>query len=138
MKSNRPRKSANVPVTKAMLYKVRDELKSETSSIRHDLKAFRSDMSSRFHNVDSKFDGMNSKFHGIDSRFDEMNAKFHNVDSRFDDLDSKFHKVMAEIQKLTGEVHNTRLLMEEQNSKNIFVLDGYTSLSDRLSKLEKT
>ncbi len=71
-KSNRPRKSANVPVTKAMLYKVRDELKSETTSIRHDMKAFRSDMNSRFHDV-------GSKFHKVIAEVQKLSSEVHNT-----------------------------------------------------------
>jgi hypothetical protein len=51
------------------------------------------------------------------------------MNSKFALMDSKFDKVIS-------EVHRIGLLVEEQNARNKFVLDGYTSLSDRLDKAE--
>jgi hypothetical protein len=60
----------------------------------------------------------------------EVSGRFKEVDARFDKVDSSFLKVLA-------EVHRIGLMVEEQNARNKFVLDGYTSLSDRLDKVEK-
>jgi hypothetical protein len=62
--------------------------------------------------------------HSIVSLESKMESKFKSVDGRFDLIDSKFEKVLA-------EVHRVGLLVEEQNSRNRFVLDGYASLDER-------
>lgn len=60
------------------------------------------------------------------------------------DIKSLAGKVAHEFQGLKAEVHRIGLLVEEQNARNIFVLDGYQQiyhsqkdLSDRMGSLEK-
>lgn len=50
-------------------------------------------------------------------------------DARFSQMDSKFDLVLSEIHRMT-------VLMEEQNSRNKFVLDGYDSIYQRQDSLE--
>jgi hypothetical protein len=87
-KSLKPRKSSHILVTKKMLFGVRDELKSDITTLRLETKAAITD-------------------------------------------------VKADVSKVLAAVHRVEVLVEEQNARNIFVLDGYTSLSDRVSQLEK-
>jgi len=101
-KRNPPLKSPDIPVTQAMLVKVRDELKSDISSVRSEVKALEQ----------------------------KMDARFSRVDSRFSQMDAKFDKVIS-------EVHRIGLLVEEQNARNKYVLDGYGLLNDRIDKNEK-
>jgi hypothetical protein len=69
LKSKEPiLRKGDVPVTRNMLFSVRDQLKEEISSLRHDL---------------------------------------------------------------TAQIHRLGVLMEEQNARNAFVLDGYASLFER-------
>jgi hypothetical protein len=44
-------------------------------------------------------------------------------------VDSKLEKVLSEIQRLA-------VIVEEQNQRSKYVLDGYSSLDLRVSKLE--
>ena len=101
-----PTKSPHIPTTQEMLYEVRDELKSDTQALRHE---------------------MNSKFAKIDSKF----AK---IDSKFAEMNSQIQELHSEIQSVHSAVHRVALLMEEQNARNKYVLDGYTSLNDRLEE----
>jgi len=87
-KSRPPIKSKDVPVTQKMLFGVRDELKTDISSVRFEIKSFRSEMDSRF-------------------------------------------------QKVISEIHRVGVLVESQHAENRYVLDGYTSLNDRLEVVEK-
>ena len=54
-----------------------------------------------------------------DARFVEQMAK---SDARFEEQNAKIHRMLT--------------LFEEQESRNKYVLDGYTSLNDRLEKVE--
>lgn len=80
-------RAADVPVTQKMLYAVRDELKSEISAVKSELKS-----------IESK----------VDIRFFE----------------------------LTSQIHQIKILTEEQNAKNNIVLDGLVNLFERQDRLE--
>lgn len=58
-----------------------------------------------------------------------INSLEKKIDARFNQMDSKFELVLSEI-------HRMAVLMEEQNSRNKFVLDGYASLYERQERLE--
>lgn len=60
----------------------------------------------------------------------EMSSEFRKVDSKFANIDAKLDKMQAEF-------HRLAILMEEQNSRNKFVLDGYALLHDKIERLEK-
>jgi tetrahydromethanopterin S-methyltransferase subunit G len=60
----------------------------------------------------------------------ELTAKIGQVEAKVEQLDAKVESVLA-------AVHRVGLLVEEQNARNKFVLDGYTSLNDRLEKVER-
>lgn len=57
---------------------------------------------------------------------DELNSSIHALDAK---VDSRFHQIAAQI-------HQMKILVEEQNSKNNIVLDGLTSLFERQERLE--
>ncbi len=51
-------------------------------------------------------------------------------------LESKINQVESKIELVLSEIHRMAILMEEQNSRNKFVLDGYASLYERQDRLE--
>ncbi len=59
------------------------------------------------HRMDAKFKGLESKFMGLESRFEGL-------ESRMSEMKSEFHRVA--------------LLVEEQNARNKYVMDGYAQL----------
>jgi hypothetical protein len=59
----------------------------------------------------------------------ETRAGFKKVDARFDTLE-------AMISGLQASIHRMQVLFEEQNARNVYVLDGYASLDARLKVLE--
>ena len=81
---------------------------------------FREEMKMSMSSLNSKIDSLELK---MDSRFKSMDSRFKSMDSRFD--------------KILSEVHRIALMVEDQNARNKYVLDGYTSLNDRLEKVEK-
>lgn len=46
-------------------------------------------------------------------------------------------EIKSDVAKVQSDVDKIPSNIEEQNARNKFVLDGYTSLSDRLDKVEK-
>lgn len=103
---NKPVRSKDIPATQGMLYRVRDELKHETVSLRHD---------------------MNSGFKHIDARFER-------VEARFEKIDAQFERVEAKLETVISSVHRVGLIVEEQNARNKYVLDGYAQLWDHIKK----
>ena len=108
-------KTSELPATQLMLTTLRKQIKSEINSLEKRL--------------DSKFNQVDSKFSQVESRFNQVDSKFSQVESRFNQVDSKIELVLSEI-------HRIAILMEEQNSRNKFVLDGYASLYERQDRLE--
>ena len=112
---NETKKSDDISVTKGMLDETRNELKSDISSLKFEMKA---------------------GFKSVDSKFKSVDSKFKSVDARFDKIDSKFDDVRSDIQALTASVHRALALQEEQEARNKYVLDGHQVLHDRQDKFE--
>ncbi len=60
-----------------------------------------------------------------------MDDQFRAIDARFTEMDAKFERVLSEIFRIG-------VLVEEQNNRNRFVLDGYASLYERQERFEAT
>lgn len=149
-------KSHQVPVTQAMLFLVRDELKAdiaivhgkidavsekttfEIKSVRAGARCLQEEMTSEFKSVRAEISGLR----------EEMTSEFKSVRAEIsclrEEMKSEFKAVRAEMtagfkemtHKMDSSFHKLQLLMEEQNARNIFVLDGLSSLFHRQEKLE--
>jgi septation ring formation regulator EzrA len=137
IKSPKPLRSQKVPVTKAMLDHTEKKLKAEMTSLRLETRAGFKRMEARFNGTDSKFKSIDSRFKSIDARFKSIDARFKNIDARFNNIDAQFLDLKSEIKKVLAAVHYIGLRVDAQEARNLYVLDGYTSLSDRLDKIEK-
>lgn len=149
-KNRSPLRSSEVPVTQAMLYGIRDELKqfihAEVSGVRSEVRLVDSKFhgfDSKFHNIesklhdfDSKFHNVESKLHGFDSKFHNIESKLHGFESKLHGLDSKIENLRSDFHGLKSEVHKLAVLIEEQNARNIIVLDGLTGLFGRQERIE--
>ena len=51
-------------------------------------------------------------------------------------LESKINQVESKVELVLSEMHRMAVLMEEQNSRNRYVLDGYDSLYQRQDRVE--
>jgi hypothetical protein len=110
-----PLKSGDVLVTKKMLAETRAELKSDITSVKLEVRGLRSDM-------DSKFISMQGQ---MDARFISMESK---MDSKFAHVDSQFDQLRALMETNLAKTHNFQALMEEQNARNVAVLEAYDQL----------
>ncbi len=68
-----------------------------------------------------------SRFNSIDKNFESLKAQ----------IEAAVSKLSSDIQKVQAEVHRNSLLAEEQNSRNIYVMDQYELVNIRSEKLEK-
>lgn len=69
---------------------------------------------------------MDTGFYKIDARFSSVESKFSSIDARFNDMDSQFADIKSEL-------HRVALIVEEQNARNKFVMDGYAQIYELLT-----
>lgn len=137
----KPIRSKDVPATRGMLYLVRDELNHSITSLEHkmvggfkDVDARFNESDAKFKSIDARFNEMEARFKEIDARFDKMEARFAEIDARFDKMEARFEKIEAKLEQVLSAVHRIGLLVEEQNVRNKYVLDGYAQLYEQINK----
>ena len=59
------------------------------------------------------------------------------MDSRFTKIDGQFLAIDARFERLESILLSMKAMMEEQNSRNRYVLDGYNFLFDKAERSEK-
>ena len=123
------RKSKDIYVTQNMLFGVRDQLKEYIDGKTDELK-------SEFHGVKSEVHGLKSEINGVRSEVHGLKSEIHEVKAGVHGLKSEIHEVKSEVHGLKSEIHRLAVLMEDQNARNIYVLDGLSGLSHRQDKLE--
>ena len=133
-----PARPVDVPATKGMLDESREELKHEITSARLEIRAVEAKVDALNAKLDAKSNALDTKIDALGTRLDaKIDALRAEMDSRFKLVDVRFDRTDAKIENVLAAVHRVALRVEEQNARNIFVLDGYTSLNDRVEKLEK-
>lgn len=117
-----PIKSEDMPVTQSVLNEFRQEIKHDMTSIKLEVKQ----VESHLKQVESHLKQVESQVKQVEHQVKQVESQVKQVESR---LESKIETVLS-------VVHRTHALIEEQNSRNRYVLDGYTSLNDRLDNHE--
>ena len=145
-----------VPVSLKLLDLRIAEVKGEITTHRLETKA-------EFAKIDSRFDQIDRKFDAIDQRFATIDQQFATIDQRFDavdqKIDGKFNEAMktfnarfdemmnfsnAKFEAMQTAITRNQAIIEEQNARNRFALDGYTLVYEkqletdaRLARIEK-
>lgn len=63
-------------------------------------------------------------------------ARFNQIDARFSQVDGKFNQLESQVAQVLSEIHRLAILVEEQNARNKYVLDGYEQIFQRQDRLE--
>ncbi len=66
--------------------------------------------------------------HRMDAGFKQVDAKFKGLESKFMGLESRFEGLESKMSEMKSEFHRVALLVEEQNARNKYVMDGYAQL----------
>ena len=103
-----PPETRDLPATQGMLQLVRTELRSE----------------------------MKAGFSNVDKRFDEVRAMIHDLSATVHGLSASVHRVEASVHQASADVAHQSMLAEEQNSRNLIVLEGLTGLGQRQTRVE--
>jgi len=133
----KPVRSSHVPATSGMLHRMEGRLSEK--------------MNAGFERADGKIAGLRSDFqsmksdiHAIKTDLQTTKADMHSAMlSIKSDMHSAVHVLKSDVQSIKGdahdiksELHRVALLVEEQNAKNNFVLDGYAQLYERMARIE--
>lgn len=116
------RNSSDLPVTQGMLLATQKMLSASIRSV-----------NKKTESIDMKIGSMDKRFESIDKRFDSIDKKFESIDKRFDSMDLKLQSFIEEIR---ADRHQIKILVETQESRNKFVLEGYEQLYHRQDRLE--
>lgn len=95
-----------------------------------------SDIDARFNKMEARFSDIDARFNQMEARFSEIDARFNKMEARFSEIDARFNTIESKLDKVLAEVHRMAVLMEEQNARNRFVLEGYDQLYKRQDRLE--
>ncbi len=140
----KPKRNKDLPVSQGQFEEFRSEVNYKFTSVNLEFKSLRKDMDSkfkkvdaRFNEIDARFNEMEARFKKIDARFDQMEARFNQMEARFKQIDARFNQLEAQISNLLAAVHQTRMIVEEQNARNKFVLDGFANLHANLEAHKK-
>jgi ABC-type phosphate transport system auxiliary subunit len=64
----------------------------------------------------------------------KIDSKLHKIDSRFHKVDAQFADVKSDLASIKSELHRVALVVEDQNARNKFVLDGYAQLYELIER----
>lgn len=64
----------------------------------------------------------------------KIDSGLHQVESKFHEVKSELHGVKSELHQVKSELHRVALIVEEQNARNKFVLDGYAQLYELIER----
>jgi len=132
----------DVPATYGQIESLRKMISSQNISLRASLKSH----DKRFDSIDKilkshddYFKSNNKRFDSIDKRFDSVDKRFDSVDKRFDSIDKRFDSLQAEMKagfaEIKTEIHKFLSLMEDQEARNIRVIDSHNQVSGRLDEV---
>ena len=144
------KKSKDLPVTQAMLYSVRDELKSDIASQSLEIRSVRGEVESLKGEVKSLWGETRSLRGEIQAVRGEVEVVRGEVEvvrgevevvrgeviSLREDMNAKFDLVLAGMAKQDAKIHRMLTLYEEQENRNKYVLDGYHQLHRRQDQFE--
>ena len=132
LKKINPLKNKDLPVSQGQFAEFRGEVNSKFTSVELEFKAVRSEMAAGFLKIDASFLEIDARFLEVDARFSQIDARFPQIDARFSQIDARFSQIDSKLELLIAAVHQIRMLVEEQNARNKYVLDGFANLNAQL------
>lgn len=65
----------------------------------------------------------------MDAGFEKLRGEIHGIKS---ELKSDIQNIKSDVQSIRSEIHRIGLIVEEQNARNKFVMDGYAQIYELL------
>ncbi len=133
--SNKVPRSRDVYVTQAMLYGVRDELKSHIDAKIGGVNATLFGLKGEISGFKGQVSGVDAGLRGQISKVDaSLRGEIGGLKGQISKVDAS---LKGEINGIKSEIHRLAILMEEQNARNIIVLDGLANLFERQERIEQ-
>jgi archaellum component FlaC len=131
---NTPKRSKEMPVTVIMMDEMEGRLSHKIEGVRDELKSEMHGIRSEIHEMKSEIHGIKADLHGVKSEIQAVKSEVQAVKSEVHALKSEIHGMKSEVHGLKSEFHRVALLVEEQNARNKFVMDGYTQIYELLTR----
>lgn len=132
----KPVRSPQIPVTVEMLNEMEDRLSHKMDAgihlIRSDMSEFKSMMRSEMSGFKSEMRSEMSEFKSVIRS--EMSGFKSEIGSEMSGMKSDISVIKSELSGIKSELHRVALLVEEQNARNRFVLDGYAQLYELIER----
>ena len=122
-----PKKAQDMYVTVKHLNAVEAKLSIQLTSNSEDIRHLNK-------RVDSLKSEISSKFAKVDMRFDKLENQMNELERK---MEQGFTELRAILNTIMTKIHRTEALSEEQNSRNLFVLDGYAHLISEQQKIRR-
>lgn len=71
--------------------------------------------------------------HKMDSGYHSLKVEINGLKSDFHGMKSDNSSMKADISSIKSELHRVALLVEEQNARNKYVMDGYAQIYELLA-----
>jgi archaellum component FlaC len=72
--------------------------------------------------------------HAMKAEIHGVKAEIQGVKSEMEGMKSEIHAVKSGMDGMKSEIHRVGLLVEEQNARNKFVMDGYAQIYELLTE----
>ena len=127
---------SELPVTRAMLLGVRDELAARLDQ--HTAQF--AEVHARFDRVDARLDQHTARFAEVDARFKQIDARFDRVDAEFRELRADMAALRQEMVAFKAEVRadlaRIKTIVEEQDARNRIVMEVVQGHNARFDRME--
>lgn len=120
-------KSKDVPATAHMLFLVKEDMGQKTEALGQQITEVDQRLTGSIEQLDQRVTEVETR---LDRRITEVETRLsRKIDQVEERLEAKIESVATRLEnKITSSMHEMKLLIEEQNARNIFVLDGLNSL----------
>jgi chromosome segregation ATPase len=129
---------SEVPVTNAMLGKVRAEILQRVDQAREEGRADNQRLDAKIQRLDAKIDDVKAELKAdirkLDTKADDVKAE---LKADLQEVKADLHEVKAAVHGMEANILRIQALMEEQNARNKVVLDGLAAVLNRHGLLEE-
>lgn len=131
--SVKPVRSRDVPATAAMLSEMESHLQHEMragfertdakiEAVKYDVETLKSDVRT-----------LKTDVAVLKTDAQTLKADMQIVKADISEIKIELHEIKADVHDIKSEMHRVALLVEEQNARNKFVMDGYAQIYDLLA-----
>ncbi len=138
-KAIKPIKNRDLKVSQGQFEQHRLEMNRKLTSVNLEVRSTRKEMNNKFNTVNKRFSRLETRMGNLEQRMGKLEQRMDQVENRLEKIeiqliainnkiDRKIEKIESKIETVLAAIHQMRMLVEEQNNRNKYVLDGYANL----------